>query len=218
MKQSNAGFTRVLSFAQPLLLNLLDRTLARNEPAHDPRKLSTMLEAMKVYQGLYESTDLILKTAYHICMEAQSAITDRGVRVWVDALAFNPNNYLRLKQIMDSTLAGGSYLNFHGLRSQGGAGLGEDRVFDPTRLKSPYQVEFESDYYNIARKSSCEKTKSSPTTTGIFNGTDIDLHGDVTASGIISQKPSTEMFLLDPDSMLQNLLNSCYRWNSVGRW
>lgn len=49
MKQSKAEFTSVICSAQPLLLNLLDKALARDELAHDPRKLSTVLEAMKVY-------------------------------------------------------------------------------------------------------------------------------------------------------------------------
>jgi hypothetical protein len=79
-------------------------------------------------------------------------------------------------------------------------------------------MESESDYCNPACKSGGDKPILSITTSEFFNGIGIDLQSDVTASVVISQEPPTEMLLMDPDLILQNLLNSCYRWNSVGQW
>ncbi|KAL2823619.1 hypothetical protein BDW59DRAFT_163197 [Aspergillus cavernicola] len=95
--------------AQPLVLYLLDQTLAHGVTTAFQGKLAVVLEAMKVYQCMYDSTDLVLHTAHRISLEARSLVRDREIMGWADVLSRTPKVYLRLIITMDMALAKGSF-------------------------------------------------------------------------------------------------------------
>lgn len=175
----------------------------------------SVLEAMKVYQGLYDCTDFILNTAYHISLEAQSAILDQGIRGWADILACNPEAYLRPNRIMNSTLARGLFLKEPELNLRATAGFVAAQVPDLTSLGGPNQVGSESVSSNLSYQCSGDEAIVGTMMGEPFRGAGMDLQGDVSANMLIPRNSSTEMLLMDPDLVLQNLLDACYRWNSV---
>ncbi|KAL4939227.1 hypothetical protein BDV06DRAFT_225198 [Aspergillus oleicola] len=95
--------------AHPLVLYLLDQTLAHGKTTAFELNLAIVLDAMKVYQCLYDHTDLVLKTAYRISLEARSVVRDRAIKGWADVLSRNPKAYLRFIVTMDVALAKGSF-------------------------------------------------------------------------------------------------------------
>ncbi|KAL3474461.1 hypothetical protein BJX99DRAFT_260393 [Aspergillus californicus] len=95
--------------AQPLVLSLLDETLAHGVTAAFQGKLAVVLEAMKVYQYMYDGTDLVLHTAHRISLEARSLVRDTDIIGWADVLSRTPKVYLRLIVTMDMALAKGSF-------------------------------------------------------------------------------------------------------------
>jgi len=100
---------RLTCTAQPLVLYLIDEILARKVTEAAQGKLAVVLEAMEVYQRLYENTDLILKTAHSISLKARSLAQDRTIVGWADILLQDPKLYLRFSVTMYVALAKGSY-------------------------------------------------------------------------------------------------------------
>ncbi|PGH08306.1 hypothetical protein AJ80_07902 [Polytolypa hystricis UAMH7299] len=105
--------------AQPLLLYLLDQALAEADGKKTVNsghgKLGVVLEAMKVYQSLYDNTDLVLNTAHRISVKARDVVCDRGIGGWAGILARNPKTYLRFILTMDVALAKGGFPKDHDL-------------------------------------------------------------------------------------------------------
>lgn len=91
------------------MLYLLDQTLSNAASAKAHSKLQVILEAMKVYQYLYDYTDLVLNTAHRISLEARSFTWDNTTVGWADILSQNPKAYLRFIVIMEMAISKGSF-------------------------------------------------------------------------------------------------------------
>lgn len=127
------------------MLYLLDQTLTDAASATAHSKLGVILEAMKVYQCLYDYTDLVLKTAHRISLEARSFTWDDTTVGWADILSQNPKAYLRFIVIMEMAIAKGSFPRDLDLPSTLQPEGGGNRCVEAFSLPATAQSEREAD-------------------------------------------------------------------------
>ncbi|KAJ6166745.1 fungal specific transcription factor domain-containing protein [Penicillium chermesinum] len=192
---------------QPFLLNLLDHTLANDESTMGYGKLGVVLEAMRVYQSLYDNTDLVLSAAHRISLEARLMAPDSGVMSWGDILARSPKAYLRLILAMDAALAKGSFPQDADLPFDRQPCIGRPKSSPPVldaevRMHAPERGQQPDGPSSTCSPSSVEKTESLTEPFSVSNA------GGVSDETSLFQDWGPKLLLLEPDVVLQSLLES----------
>ncbi|KAL6229527.1 fungal-specific transcription factor domain-containing protein [Aspergillus navahoensis] len=209
--------------AQPLVLYLLDQTLAHVVTASTQSKLATLIEAMRVYQYLYDNTDLVLSTAHRISIQARATLRNRPITGWGDILSQDPKTYIRFIVTMEVALSKGVFpqdsdLPFTSIAPEE-ANEAEGQGASPALYREEQSKAQEIEQYSCLPRSLSEEfsPRMAPPTSqnrAIIMPATLDVEIEDVDEEVAVSKPgeeasgSIEPFLLDPDTLLESMLGS----------
>jgi hypothetical protein len=210
--------------AQPLVLFLLDKTLAHTATASTQSKLGVLIEAMSVYQYLYDNTDLVLATAHRISIQARAMVRDRSITGWEDILSQDPKAYIRFIVTMEIALSKGAFpqesdLPFTSItpasRDEAEGKAAHPTPHSPANNRRDEMVQHSCISKICPRASSPCLPPPKSQSEGIIMPATVEADAEVAEfmdGGAVS-KPGNELgsiepFLMDPDTLLHNILES----------
>jgi hypothetical protein len=191
--------------------------------ASTQNKLSTLIAAMKVYQHLYDNTDLVLSTAHRISIQARATLRDRPITGWEDILSQDPRAYIRFMITMEVALSKGVFpqesdLPFTSLGAEAeevneAHGQGASRAPSPQDKGKRGEMQYSCLPISFTAQSSPIAAPPGNHSRGIIMPAVLDAEADEFDEEGALSKPynengSVEPFLMDPDSLLQSMLGS----------
>jgi hypothetical protein len=124
-------------------------------------------------------------------------------------MARNPQAYLRLNRFMNLALAEGSIPEESELRFRGNKLIDTAPVVRVTNHKSLKESRDGPDHYTLTNQCNAdEQTSCFLKEDHVDQRTDVDFLGDRAADLAFPQDWTAEMLLMDPELVLQNLLDS----------